>query len=223
MEFLGPLLPVVMVVAILALVGGLIAYTARKERERTEQLAALAQGMGYDFEPAPDLEAMKTFGALPLYEHGHSKKLANVLTGQAGERDVKLFDYKYTTGSGKNSHTWHQTVALFPKAGEGLPDLVLAPENVFHKIGAVFGYQDIDFDTSPEFSSHYLLRGPDETAIRSAFSADALSFFAQQRGWHVEIAGGSIAVYRSDKRCKPEDLRTFLEETQTVLRVFVRD
>src|SRR5512135_1468017 len=98
-----------MVVAVLALVGGLIVYSARKERERTEQLAALAPAMGFTFEPAPDLEAMKASGALPLYEHGHSKKLANLLSGQAGERDVKLFDYRYTTGSGKNSHTWHQT------------------------------------------------------------------------------------------------------------------
>ncbi len=220
MEFLGP---VVMVVAVLALVGGIIAWVAKKERERTEQLAALAQTLGFTFEPTADLEVMKGFGDLPLYRNGHSKRLTNVLTGQAGERDLKLFDYRYTTGSGKNSHTWNQTVALFPRAGEGLPDLVLAPENIFHKIGSAFGYQDIDFDTSPEFSAHYLLRGPDEMAIRSVFSADALNFFAQQRGWHVEIAGGSVAVYRSDRRCKPEDVRPFLEEVQSVLRVLVRD
>lgn len=220
MEFL---IPIAAVAGVLALIGGIIAVTVRVERQRTEALSTAAQTMGFTFEPAGDLEALKTLGDLPLYGHGHSKKVANVMTGQAGERDVKLFDYKYTTGSGKNSHTWSQTVALFPRAGEGLPDLLLSPENVFHKIGAVFGYQDIDFDTSPDFSSHYLLRGPDEMAIRSAFGADALNFFGQQRGWHVEIAAGNVGIYRSGKRCKPEDLRTWFEETRSVLRVLARD
>jgi len=215
-------LPFVIILAAVGLVGTLLALNAKQERERTEQLGQLALTMGFTFEPALDLEVLKGFGDLPVYGHGHSKKVSNVMTGQAGERDVKLFDYRYTTGSGKNSHTWNQSVALFPRAGEGLPDLLLAPENIFHKIGAVFGYQDIDFDTSPDFSSHYLLRGPDETAIRSVFSADALTFFAAQRGWHVEIAAGNLGIYRADKRCKPEEVRSFLEEVQSVLRVLAR-
>ena len=215
-------LPFVIILAAVGLVGTLFALNAKQERERTEQLGQLALTMGFTFEPALDLEVLKGFGDLPVYGHGHSKKVSNVMTGQAGERDVKLFDYRYTTGSGKNSHTWNQSVALFPRAGEGLPDLLLAPENIFHKIGAVFGYQDIDFDTSPDFSSHYLLRGPDETAIRSVFSADALTFFAAQRGWHVEIAAGNLGIYRADKRCKPEEVRSFLEEVQSVLRVLAR-
>jgi hypothetical protein len=217
------LIPVVAVAGVLALIGGIIAVSSRMEQQRTEALAAASQTMGFAFEPDGDLEVLKGFGDLPLYGRGHSKKVKNVMTGQAGDRDVKLFDYKYTTGGGKDSHTWSQTVALFPKAGEGLPDLLLAPEYVFHKIGAAFGYQDIDFDTSPDFSSHYLLRGPDEMAIRSAFSADALNFFGQQRGWHVEVASGNVGVYRSGKRCKPDDLRTFLEGTQSVLRVLARE
>lgn len=212
------LVPILAVAAVLALIGGIFVVSSRLEKQRTEALAAACQAMGFTFEPDGDLETMKGFGDLPLYGHGHSKKMRNVMTGRAGERDVKLFDYRYTTGSGKNSHTWSQTVALFPRGGEGLPDFLLAPENIFHKIGQVFGYQDIDFDSSPEFSSHYLLRGPDEMAIRSAFGAEALGYFAQERGWHVEVAGGNVGIYRSDKRCKPEDLRSFLEEAKAVLR-----
>jgi hypothetical protein len=215
-------LPILLIVGTLALVGGIFAFTMRMERKRTEALAAASQAMGFAFEPEGDLEALKGFGDLPLYTHGHSKRVKNVMTGRTGDHDMKLFDYRYTTGGGKNSHTWNQTVVLFPRGGEGLPDLLLAPESIFHKIGAVFGYQDIDFDSSPDFSSHYLLRGPDEMAIRSAFSADAIAFFGQQRGWHVEVAGRNVGIYRSDKRCKPEDLPTFLAETQGVLRALAR-
>jgi hypothetical protein len=215
METVGPIL---VVVGVLALIAGIFVVSRRLERQRTEALAAACQGMGLTFEPEGDLDALRTQGDLPLYNHGHSKKVRNVMSGQAQDRDLRLFDYQYTTGSGKNSHTWRQTVALFPRAGERLPDFLLAPENVFHKIGQVFGYQDIDFDTSPEFSSHYLLRGPDEMAIRSAFSADALAYFGQHQGWHVEVKDHTIGIYRSGKRAKPEDLPTFLAEAQEVLR-----
>jgi hypothetical protein len=219
MEIAGPILAVA---AVLALIIGIVVLAARFERKRTEALAAVCQGMGLTFAPEGNLVAMRAHGELPLYDQGHGKVLKNVMSGQVRDRDLRIFDYQYTTGSGKNSHTWSQTVVLFPKAGEGLPDLLLAPESIFHKIGQVFGYQDIDFDTSPEFSSHYLLRGPDEMAIRSAFSADALSYFGQQQGWHVEVKDRTVGVYRSGKRAKPEDVPTFLAEAQNVLRALVR-
>ena len=219
METLGPILAVV---AVLALIAGIVVLSYRIERKRTEALAAACQGMGLTFEPEGDLEALRAQGDLPLYNHGHSKKLKNVMSGQVRDRDVRIFDYQYTTGGGKNSHTWKQTVALFPRAGERLPELLLAPENLFHKIGQVFGYQDIDFDTSPDFSSHYLLRGPDEMAIRTAFSADALSFFAQQRGWNVEVRSAHAGIYRSGKQCKPEEAPAYLAEALNVLRAVTR-
>ena len=216
------LLPFVLVPAILALIGGIYVVSMQMEKARTDGLIAAAQAMGFTFEPQGDLELMRGFGDLPLYGHGHAKKVKNVMTGKAGERDLKLFDYRYTTGGGKDSHTWTQTVALFPRGAQGLPDFVLAPENILHKIGKIFGYQDIDFDSSPDFSSHYLLRGPDEMAIRSAFGAEALMYFGQERGWHVEVAGGNVGIYRSDKRCKPEELRAFLEQASAVLRALGR-
>ena len=216
------LIPFLAIGGVLLLVGGIFVVSQQMEKQRTEALAAAAQAMGFAFEPAGDLAVMKGFGDLPLYDRGHSKRVRNVMSGKAGDRDVKLFDYRYTTGSGKNSHTWSQTVAMFPQGATGLPDFLLAPENIFHKIGQAFGYQDIDFDSSPDFSSHYLLRGPDEMAIRSAFGAEALAYFGQERGWHVEVAGGNVGVYRSDKRCKPEELAAFREQVSAVLRAVAR-
>ena len=129
-----------------------------------------------------------------------------------------MFDYQYQTGGGESSRTWRQTVALYPGGGRGLPDFVLAPENVLHKIGQLLGYQDIDFEESPGFSSAYLLRGPDEAAIRAAFTMAVRAFFEQTRGWNVEVQAGNVAVYRTGKRTKPEELGLFLQDTGAVLR-----
>lgn len=204
------------------LVGGIIYLAYMAEKKRAEAMQVACQAMGFAFEEKGDLGVLRTYGDLPIFDHGHSKQARNVMTGRVADREVKFFDYRYTTGSGKNSHTWRQSVALFPGGAPGLPDFALAPESFFHKIGQVFGYQDIDFDASPEFSSHYLLRGPDETAIRSSFSADALAFLAEQRGWNVEVRSGHIGIYRSSRRCKPEEAPAYLAESLNVLRAVTR-
>ncbi len=35
------------------------------------------------------------------------------MNGRAGDVKVQIFDYTYSTGGGKSSHTWKQTVFLF--------------------------------------------------------------------------------------------------------------
>ncbi len=212
------LLPILVPVALVPVIIVIVVLLRRGQQKRNEDLRAAAGAMGFVFEDHRSVDDIAARGALPLFGHGHTKRASNVMTGRAGGQEVMLFDYQYTTGSGKESNTHRQTVALFPRVAERLPDLVLAPENVLHKIGQVFGYQDIDFDSNPAFSSRYLLRGADDYAIRAAFSPDALSFFEQQPGWHVEIKGGTAGIYRAGKRAKPENIATFLEETCAILR-----
>jgi len=212
------LLPIIVPLAVVPFIVALFLILRRAQKKRIEALRVACDSMGFAFEENGDLEAIKSRADLPLFGHGHTRRVTNVMTGRAGGQEVKLFDHQYTTGGGKESHTSRQTVVLFPGGGQHLPDLVLAPENILHKIGQTFGYQDIDFDSYPAFSSRYLLRGRDDYAIRSAFSPDTLSFFEQHQGWHVEVQGGSVGVYRAGKRCAPEDVAVFLEDSRAVLR-----
>ncbi len=211
------LLPVIVPLALVPIIIVVYVIGRRAQQKRNEDLRAAAGAMGFAFEDHAVLDDIRARGDLPLYGHGHTRRVSNVLTGRVGDQEVKLFDYQYTTGSGKQSNTRRQTVALFPGGGQRLPDFVLAPENVFHKIGQAFGYQDIDFDSHPVFSSRYLLRGANDYAIRAAFSPAALSFFEQQQGWHVEVKGGTVGIYRGGKRCNPNNLAAFLDETRVVL------
>lgn len=196
----------------------LVVVSRKAEKARVEGLRQASLAVGFSFDAEGDLDQIKALGDLPLYGRGHSRHLKNVMGGRAAAEEARIFDYQYTTGGGKESHTWRQTVALYPGGGRGLPDFVLAPENVFHKLGQLLGYQDIDFDSSPVFSSRYLLRGPDEAAIRSAFTVDTRSFFEQEAGWTVEVQGGNVGIYRSGKQLAPAELGAFLQETATVLR-----
>ncbi|MCK4820866.1 hypothetical protein KA005_34185, partial [bacterium] len=148
----------------------------------------------------------------------------NVLERGDSDGRITIFDYKYTVGSGKSSHTYKQTVVYFQSDDLALPDFALRPERIFHKIGSVFGYQDIDFETSPEFSRHYLLRGVNETAIRNLFGMDVLAYFEREKSKKMCVEGNDkhLIYYKSGKLIKPEDIRIELEEAKSNLELFRR-
>jgi len=216
-----PTIVVLIGLGALAMVGGFIYFAYVAAQKRSAALADVAVRIGFTFEPKVAEERLAALGSFHLFKRGHRRIARNLLTGKADAGPVVLLDYQYTVGGGKDSHTYQQTVAVFQEVA-GLPEFTLAPEQVWQKVGSLFGYQDIDFEASEEFSKHYLLRGPDESAIRAAFGAEALGFFGQAKGWSVEAAGGALAVYRGSKRVKPEEIQPFLAETAAVRRALSR-
>jgi hypothetical protein len=130
-----------------------------------------------------------------------------------------VFDYRYTVGSGKHQSTVSQTVVHLRSPRLALPSFVLAPENILHKVGGLFGYHDIDFDSSPEFSKKYLLRGSGrEERVRDAFTPSVRAYFEQRPPLSVEGDGDQVVVYRERRIVKPEDVRTFVEDALAIAR-----
>ncbi len=216
------MLAVPIVVGVLSLIGVIIFIAIKQDKKRTEDLAAAAGRMNFTFSKEATPHLLRSLEHLHLFSQGHSKKIRNVFTGKAGDLDVSVFDYRYTTGGGKNSNTSRQTVILFESDQLTFPKFALRPENVFHKIGQVFGYGDIDFATHEEFSKRYLLRGEDENAVRSTFNGEALSFYETDRTLSTEAHGRQLIHYRMRKRLKPEEIQTFIAEGVRVLTLLRR-
>ena len=205
------------VVGIIAVIGGIIAISLHLQKKRTEAMKSVADTMNFTFAEKPDNALRERLSHFHLFSQGHSRKIRNVLTGHAGEMDVRVFDYRYTTGGGKNSHTWRQTVMLCESAKMSLPKFALRPEHFFHKLGQVFGLQDIDFDTHPGFSKRYLLKGDDEGETRRLFHADALTFYESHGKLATEAAGHQLIHYHPSKRIPPDKLSEFIREGVRVL------
>ncbi len=201
-----------------------LVLTRRYERRRSEALsaAALQHGMSYDAEGQPFTG--QQVPAIELFNTGRTREARNVMRGSSGGNEITLFDYKYVTGSGKNQSVHQQTVAAFRLPGAGLPVFQLRHEGLFAKLASALGYQDIDFPDHPEFSRRYLLRGKDESAIRTAFSPALIDFFEQlapgEKWWTVEGAGDVLVIYRADARVRPEELAQFLQDTTTIAAQF---
>ena len=196
-----------------------LAYLADKKRR--EALRALAGELGFTF-LRTDAELPDRLAGLQLFKRGRSRRATNVLEGTAQGIEVALFDYQYTTGSGKNSHTYRQTVIAFWSQMLNLPDFELHPQNIFHSIAKVFGYQDIDFDANPGFSRHYLLRGSFEAAVRAAFDDQVRSWYESHPGVSTEGAGDCVVFYGSGRRLRPQKWRGFMQQGFEVFALFAR-
>ncbi|NEQ51791.1 MAG: hypothetical protein F6K11_16890 [Leptolyngbya sp. SIO3F4] len=93
-----------------------------------------------------------------------------------------------------------------------LPNFLLTPENLFHKVGNLFGYHDIDFDTYPEFSNRYLLKGSDKDIIRYQFHDGVLNFYQRHQGISTEGLGSLLIYYQENHRVAPKDWQNLLTQ-----------
>jgi hypothetical protein len=210
------------IIGVLALVGGIVWLSLYIEKKRTEAVRQAALRLGFEFFPKGDPVFYNEMSVFHLFQQGHTRILKNLLRGSVSDADVAIFDYRFTIGGGKNQHTKNQTVIWFRSAGLNLPDFTLGPENILHKVGAVFGYQDIDFEHNPGFSKRYLLRGQDETRIRMLFNDSVLRFYEQKHPVCTEGKANHFIFFRSARQAKADELNSLLEEGKMALNLLQR-
>jgi hypothetical protein len=205
-----------------ARIGGVI-WGICKDKQRRLALTAAARRLGLQFQAdAPGLAA-EDYRNLHIFTQGRERTYRNILTGKPeGTAGVAICDFHYKTGDGRSSWACRQTVALLTYPKGDLPRFELRPETVLDKIGSVFGYHNIDFTESPEFSRRYMLRGPDETAVRALFGLNLRRYFESHPGWCVDGRGPWLAAYRHGRLTRPEAVAAFLDEVKLLLWAFPR-
>lgn len=215
---MGALIVAGFFVGMLAMVGSIIYFSILGERKRTEALQSIAANIGLQFsETQSDL--MDKLKAFPLFNIGHSRKLKNVLRAETDAAQLWIFDYSYTTGGGKNSHTHRHTIVAMESDELRLPEFTLRPEGILDKIGATLGFQDIDFEEHPEFSRTYALKGSDEASIRQFFDIELLNRLSTQKEARVETQRNAF-IYLRGGRKKPEEIKQFMTEGYSVYKWF---
>jgi hypothetical protein len=208
------------VVAAIVIAIAIVVGQHLQEEERRRQWLAVAETKGFRFSAEADPALWTAVAPFHLFSQGRSRKIVNVMRTDVDDVSVSLFDYRFTTGSGRHSHTHRQTVALLESERIRLPRFTLRPEGLFHKLGSFLGYQDIDFEAHPQFSDAYLLQGDDEASIREVFADPVLSYYAVRGGLCTEGNGHQVVYYRADRQIPPERIEAFLEEGLGIVRLF---
>jgi carbonic anhydrase len=189
-------------VAVLA-VGGLLGVVRyimlRQQARRTQEMQSVAGQLGWQFAPAASFDSIPAVREFHLFSRGRHRHIRNLMSGRRGEHHVAVFDYQYTVGSANSRRTHRQTVVHVHTPGMRIPRFELRPEQVFHRVGSMLGYQDIDLKRHPEFSRNYLLRGPDEEAVRAVFKSDVVDLFERDAGISAEASGPDLFFWRNSR------------------------
>jgi carbonic anhydrase len=221
---LTPIIVTVCIFALLAIFFAIVIVAGivnkRREDERTRALTSVASFLGWQFSEAAGMNWIPNLEKFALFSHGHSKALKNVMYGEIEGLKAAVFDYYYVTGSGKNRRTYNQSVVYFEPRDLNLPLFSLRPEGVMHKLISAFGYQDIDFGQRPTFSSQYLLRGPDEPAVRNVFSDALLGFYEANQGSSTDGGGNQLFVFRQNYRLPPQEIQAYLNWAVQLKRLY---
>lgn len=187
-----------------------ICYVIWADRKRTEGLQYVATELGLEFFPDGSKQLQAELGRFNLFKRGRGKKLAKLIQGASDDVSISIFDYRFTTGSGKQSRTYNQSVAALSSQKLTIPDFTMRPEGLLDRLGGMIGFANIDFDTHPKFSSLYVLKGSSEEKVRQFFKPELLSYFEQRKVVNVEAAFGMIIIFAPGRNIAPSDIKEFL-------------
>ncbi len=205
---------------LIAVVIGVIGISLFLAKKRTDGLRAWSprEGMHFQRDGGSVVSALSEFS---LIGRSRRRKAYNVLSGGSGAKERWIFDFRYDDGSRRLNSTNRQTVVAFPYLNINLPAFEVRPENLLHKLGSTLGFQDIDFNEHPDFSSKYLLRGQRVFRIRQLFDSRVVHAFDCMTPLCVEAAGSCILIYRDRRVVAVDRLKDFVNTAERLCDAFV--
>jgi hypothetical protein len=192
--------PVVfIIIVILVIIGAIFGFIASEKRRQA--MRDLAAKLGLSFYNGKDKAIARQYEFLDKLRQGHNRYAYNILSGNYRGCEVKIFDYHYQTGSGKDTH--HYNISFFIlQMPMVFPELKIGPENFFSKIGQALGYDDIDFE-SHEFSRKFCVRSKDKKFAYDVCNAQMIEYLLSNPDLIIEIESNVLAI-SFDRRLAPE-------------------
>ena len=177
----------VVAVIFVALIFGII--SAQKRRQA---MMALAARLGLSYYPGKDRNIASRYNFIDKMRAGRDRYAYNILSGRYQDHEVTIFDYHYKTGSGKDTHHHHLSffILILPSS---FPELVIAKEGFFSKIGQALGYDDIDFE-SHEFSRKFCVRSKDKKFAYDICNARMIEFLLSNTDLNIEIDNNILSI-----------------------------
>ena len=162
---------------------------------------------------------------------GYEKQIIKMFEKEDELIKITIFNfYSYpklsTIQNRKSRKFYSQVVLMFESNSLNLPLFKLSQEKLSNKIGALFGYKDINFDNYPKFSSRYLLNGKDEDRVREFFSSDILDFFTDNKEKvNIEGENNILLFYKERKKNQLvsipiKNIESMIEQGKNIFNIF---
>lgn len=172
-----PLLPF-LVAGVVAVVAVTVKHRTERRKQARATVFATRIGMRIDVDRVDPPST-----PFDLFQVGRARR-ASYRMWREGSPDI-VFEYQYTTGSGKNRTTHHRTCAIVD-TGLAAPHTEIGPEGFFAGLGRMVGIRDIELE-SPEFNELYRVTGADERFAITLLDPAMIA-------WMLSPAGGGASV-----------------------------
>lgn len=199
------------------LIVALIALKFRADAKRREELFAFAVRHGFEFYIEDAIGVKSLYGDFSLLSRGDSRKAYNIMSGPMGKWEIKAFDYRYSTGSGKSRQT-HYLSAVVLDTDVRFSAITIRPENLFDRIAGAVGFDDIDFE-SHEFSRQFYVKSNDKKFAYDVIHPRMMEFLIANPEWSIEMLGRSIMICNG-RTLRPEEFEKALSFADSFLGLF---
>lgn len=180
---------------LLAIFLAVVLYIA--ERKRREALQAVARRLGLQYYARDHYELPSVFASSSLCGRGHSRRATNIIGGSSGAGALTYFDYRFTEGHGKESHTYNASACgiLTPCS---FPRLAIRPENFLDKAAGLVGFSDINLDLA-EFNSRFHVECADKKFAYDVLHQRAMEFLLGRPDVSIEMMGNFFLFYYNSR------------------------
>jgi len=140
---------------------------------------------------------------------GHSLSVKNLLVGTRNGVDWYLFDYYYTTGSGKSQQRHHYAIVA-GRVPYAFPQLTLKPEDFFTRVGEHLGLHELKFELD-EFNRRYFVTCNDEKRAYDILCPQTIEYLMRQPTRWWQFFGPQIVVAQIGD-LRPENALHIMQE-----------
>ena len=189
--------------------------SAAKLSQRQKRLENLATENNYQYNSQVDWNTiyLKKFH---FFEIRPIERKYNCLKGTFEDLNIswEISDITFNEGQAFTAETFNTTIMIL-KLNQKIPIFSMEKEGVlgkiFDKVMAFTGYKDIDFEMYPDFSNKFLLKGNNESEIRSFFKDEIIRFFENNHIYHLESNGESLIIFDKIKLARTDETIAFIK------------
>ena len=201
----------------------------KKSIKREIDLRKIAKKMNFEFfnyDDVNDYYIWKNMEKLLTFNlrYSSSQELTNMLLGLNSHTIISIVDFRYQyTLSNRNSNRsggkyTKATLIYIESKDLKTPHFMLNPENWFNRL---LSGEDINFESFPEFSKKFLLRGYDRNQIQNFLNTELIKLLEEKDNINIECFGNRFIFFRSGKLVSPKKIETFLDEGLVLLNALI--
>ena len=167
------------------------------QRYRSLRLAGLANELNLRLFSRDPLGLPERYDHMYLFRQGHARRARNVMIGHYQGHQLRMFDYVYETGLGRNRRTRHFSVVMV-QVGRELPGLLVEPSAGAKREYNLSGMEQVELSGVSEEQGYAVFSRRAEFA-RGCVNEEMLVGLGGCARASLEVQDGVLALYARGK------------------------